>query len=241
ACDTLRTAADLLAAVEEETEVPRPLLELSGKLEGNICDDLIVVQHARDLVKKTSETYEGLSIKRGQSLVVRVERINPSRTWEVTFDTGPKGDWRTSYGFGFIASAFAQPERFVAKQIEGDGFRIEKEENRDRLDFIPALFLTWMSAEHELEDLVYSPSLGLGFDLRSPVVLGGLAFTYNHNISLNVGLAFHQQKRLAGQYNEGDVVRENLQSEQLHEEIYVVNPFFSFSIRSLSNPFKGSD
>jgi hypothetical protein len=66
------------------------------------------------------------------------------------------------------------------------------------MDFVPAIFFTWLPRKWENRSWAFSPVGGLGFDVSSPVVFVGGAAMFNQNLSFLAGGVFHQQKRLDG-------------------------------------------
>lgn len=78
---------------------------------------------------------------------------------------------------------------------------------------------------------------GLGYDLSDITVLGGIHITYYENITFNFGLAGKKTQLLRGMYSENDIISTNLETDQLHDKYFRINPFFGISFR-LDKPIR---
>jgi hypothetical protein len=183
-------------------------------------------------VRLIPDTYR---LDQGEELVVTITR-NP--TWITIFSTGPRGEWRTSYGFNFIPD---KDEIYFSKEAGEGEFEITRKGDGEDFDFAPSVFFTWLSRKQQQRDLAFGPVAGLGFDSDNPIVFGGITFSYNQNIQLNLGAVVHQQKRLNGTFEPNQIIAENLGSEELESTTYGINWFFGLSFRLDSNPFAGSE
>lgn len=199
---------------------------------------------AEKLISNTSKILERpFKLKSGERLEVTIIRSQKGETqtrqWKHIYRTGSRGKWNTSYAFSFIPNVITEETYFTAQKDSGV-FLITKEENRKVMDFAPSIFFTWTPSEKENNDFVFSLAGGLGFDFNDPVVFFGGGVHFNQNLGLIVGVAAHKQMRLLGKYSEGDTILTTLETSQLHEELYRVNPFISLSFRFKSNPFSNS-
>lgn len=241
-------AGSALSSVKDESGVRGPANSASAALaSAQPCQQVLegdertsldsAIRVADSLVAETVRELPGpVVLSRGEELVVTIRRQGTDRVWTVVYTTGARGEWRTSYGFNFIVNSISKPRSYYTEQVEG-GYVIRREENRRWMEFVPSIFLTWFPAAEAGRDSYLNPTVGLGFNLQSPVVFAGATIVYNQNVSLNAGLAAHRQRQLIGRYEAGDTVKDNLTSEQLHEELFRVNPFVSIAIRFGSNPF----
>jgi len=81
--------------------------------------------------------------------------------------------------------------------------------------------------------------LSLNFASETGIVnvMAGPSLLIADNVSLSGGLVFTQKNVLMGKYKDGDVVKENLEFDQLHDKKYMLEWFFSLAIRFDTNPF----
>lgn len=179
-------------------------------------------------------------LRPSQRLVVEVTR--GEKKWSFVFRTEPRGEWRTGYGFTFVPRVYPQ---YRTEQLEDDptNFVIQRERGNRRsdpmtnYDFLPSILFTWMPQEARYRNWNGGITAGLGYDLSSVAVFGGLSVTHNENVTFAGGLAIHQQPRLAPGFEPGDVVGDPLSSEALHEPRFGPNLFFGISFRFGKNPF----
>jgi hypothetical protein len=248
ACNALRAAAAPLlqaAATTTEAEVRSAVATVEPMLRTTECsaesghewaDALFRTVAAR--LGETRRTYRIAGLSGGDALVVRVVRLGTGTLWTKRFSTPARGEWQTTYGFAFPVTTWEFGSTPYVAEAAGDStYVITEGANRHWLDFAPTIFFQWLPSSALRSDVVRGPTVGLGFDLQAPALFGGYGWTYNQNISLNVGVALHQQRVLLGRYEAGDTIRENLTPDQLHESLYRIAPFLAVSIRALSNPF----
>ncbi len=220
-----------------ETEVEVAGLVQSARDRGrSLCSDDERPALNQQIDEKTTHTFRAVVLSMGERLVVQVSRIEGEETllWKTTYTTGPRGRWLTTYGVGFLPD---QDEEFFSESLGDGGFEIRGKEPAGGLDFVPAIFFTWLPRKWENRSWAFSPAGGLGFDVSNPVVFLGGAAMFNQNLSLLAGAVFHKQKRLDGQYQEGQILGEALTPDQLAVEPYHVNFFFAVAFRFGSNPF----
>jgi len=186
---------------------------------------------------KTVQTLHAVTLNAGQELEVVVD--DGKQKWTVIFTTGPRGTWRTMYGFMFTPN---RDETYFAK-AEGDKFRVTKQFVGEReYNFVPSVFWSWMPTAWESWWLTPSLTGGLGFDKSNPAVFLGGSFAYNHNIALVVGYVAQRQKRLNANYDPANLplVESALTGDQLSRDAYRPNVFFGVSFRFSANPFEAA-
>ena len=237
ACQELQAAITSMEAVDEEGTVPAATRELQRRRDG-ACDNSALIERANQLLSVTTRvTRDPIVVARGVDVRVTVTRLGSEAPWVALFETGSRGEWRTAYGFAFTIDPWNS--RYYAQATAvADSFIVTRERRTRWMDFVPTLFYSWMPQDGLNRSVSGGVTMGLGFDSSRPVVLAGGQMTYNQNISISLGGAFHAQDVLNGRYQEGGVLRENLGTEQLHERRYRLSPYISISLRSLTNPFQ---
>lgn len=85
--------------------------------------------------------------------------------------------------------------------------------------------------------MVVSITGGLGANDDEIAALFGLTFMFWQNLGLNAHVIGKNQKVLNGRYNEGDIISENLDFDQLHESRFNLHWGLSVSYRFKNNPF----
>lgn len=246
ACSGIPQAIRALAETTAEIDVPVAVAALSAQL--NTCDpktaeDSTLKLRGRRAIGATMWESE-VTIREGQTLTLRVVRSDDEeRRWARGYRTGSRGQWRSTYGFNFIANTFASDRRYWLQELDEtdqtpDGkYLIRSRRSGEYFNFVPSIFYTWMSADRELTDWSPSWTAGLGFDFQAPVVSMGYSATYNQNATVSVGLSLHQVTRLHEQYSVGQRLNELVGESALERNVYRANPYVAVTIRSLSNPF----
>jgi len=235
-CDKLQKKIAEILNVVEEASLPKLRQELN-ELINKTSSDCPVRKDAIELDKDMDITLYVKPLKKGETLQVIIKKIGTQKEWTATFNTGSKGVWRTSYGFAMVSNAFSK----AGKYYLDDSNRITKENNRTKIEFIPGIFFNWFPSSRALNSFSYGLSGGVGvnFNVEPVLFLGGSA-TYNHNISINIGLIGYNQSFLKGRYKEGEIINENNFDEEsgLHQRLFRINPFVGISFRFGENPFK---
>lgn len=155
------------------------------------------------------------------------------------YKTEKRGEWITTFGFNFI---YLTNNNTYFSEANSDGtFSIKEGQNKEKFVYQPSLMFTWVNKNNWGKSGNWKNGLsgGIGYNFKSSLsVFVGGSVLYNENITLTLGLAIHNQKRLSSKYMEGDIINENLDFDQLHSDYIRVNPFISLSFRLDKNPFK---
>jgi len=239
ACGEIETLINEINLLEDETALSHKIAELKYLLilQKNTCENYGT---AENLIARTETKFKIDDLQKSQTLTITVKRTNKEGKeleWIRIYKTPSRGRWITSYSFNFITQWGGKEMLFYTKNIGMDSFEITREHNRKWVDFVPGVTFTWLPACGMKKSLVCGWSGGIGFDLAKPVVYVGGSLIYNQNLSMTFGFAAQQVKQLHGKYNEGDLIRENLSTDQLIIEPYRVKPFVSLSLRFDKNPF----
>ncbi|MCD2260429.1 porin family protein [Psychroserpens luteolus] len=160
-------------------------------------------------------------------------------TFKYIYKTKARGQWRTTFGFNFIY--ITKQDTYFSKDIGDDSYMITEGTNRKKFDYHPTLMFTWLPNSYIKgnKNWQFGLSGGIGYDFDSSLsVFLGPSIIYNENITVSIGGAFHNQKRLLSQYTKNQVLNENLTFDQLHDDYIRFNPFVSISFRLDKNPFK---
>ena len=250
--ETWEAAKFNLMYEERESGIQSAKEAFYKNLENNCFDEIEKFKYRDSMSILTEFTAfpEGISVRAGDELVITIKRegnggMDKDFTWTTSYSfIKPEqssdyiSGWSISFGFAF-PFLFAMDETFFAKQIDTLDylFVIKEKNNNDVMRFIPAIFISWLPKQDKSTIWAHSLTGGFGFDLQDPSVFLGGSIIYNRILSLNYGIAVHKVFRLRGEYKKGDIVRENLEFDQLHEKVYRYNFFLGLSFRFSSDPF----
>ena len=177
--------------------------------------------------------------------------------------TAPQpSQWLVFYGANFINTADQQFYSNANAGTKPATYTITRQANRSSRQFAPSVSFMWLPAQNfacdaahwlggcvgraaawrgETSDIFGGLSAGLGFgtsnNTANPVVFLGYGVGWGYNVLVAAGVAMHQEKRLVGQYNSGQVISENLTPDQLAQSAYRPGFFIGIAFRFGSNPF----
>jgi hypothetical protein len=232
-CPELAAAAKGVGAAADEAAVSAAANRVRTFLDAGGCADAEVVDAARDTLNAT--VYDNLpdqfAVPGGRELEVIVERVEGTtvqRTWTSLFRTAMPGAWGALSTLAFVPT---QDDEYFMKQEAADSFVITRKADRRTADIVPAVLFTWAPAGRENSPRLWSIAGGLGFDSSNPLVMLGASVTFYRNLGITAGLVGHRQRRLVGNYEVGQKIKENLTAEQLHQNTYAPNLFVGVHYR----------
>lgn len=162
-------------------------------------------------------------------VITIVREGNPGRKWQLVLTHSSAGEWRVSYGFTFVKN---RDKRYFseADATQQGKFKIVRQADRERADFIPSIFFSWHGTGRR-----WGPGFGLGYDLESPALFLGTGWKYRQNIMVTGGLAIHGRQELKGRYDPNDSIGENLGEDQLTERSFTPNIYLGATFRFGAN------
>ena len=187
------------------------------------------------------------TLKAGQELVVTVERPGaegqPAVKWVKTFTTGPRGQWRATYGFAVAFTRLSAGKGIMEKQraffleTVKDTTRIRDRKDRSGADLVAAVLFHFMPTDAESRTFVGGPNAGISFDGTNPSIMGGYGWTYEQNVNLSFGLIARREAVLFPKYDVGQIVPSDLDEKQLTEMKLRVRPYVVLTLRLSTSPF----
>jgi hypothetical protein len=237
-CSTIKKLdADIVAATEESS-LPNLRKQLEEALKDPSCVDAGLRKHATDLLASLDWVSDPIAVTDGDSVHVVITRKREKVadvTWDVTFATRPPGEFQAVYGFAFLPS---NDRTYTARPATNGTYTIVRDHDRTTADFAPVVFFQWIPAKSPGQN-IWPPNFtaGIGFDRDNISVYGGLTAVFHRNIGIAAGIAMQKEKRLAGQYKDGDIIKDNLTADQLSKTTYAPNLFIALTFRFGSQPF----
>ena len=227
------------AAVAESATVQAEIEKLHPE-----CSREIAARFAREL-RSTTATIDlsGYVLAAGEQLTITITRADPlpAKTWTFVLLAPRAGQWLTTWGFTFGQD---RDQRFYLTPGDDGTFTVTPEEKHDKGDLrlIPSVFFHWLPRKDENANWSVSPlTAGLGISKEAPAVMVGMSLTRRQNVSIIGGGMLARATRLNGVYKDGQVLKENLTTDKLHDTTYRAGLFISLAIRFDKNPFGGGD
>ncbi|MBC6995902.1 hypothetical protein QWY85_17200 [Neolewinella lacunae] len=244
-CDKIKGLHSLLLGAAKEEDLP--------KLRGQIIDTLKTLYsnsvnascetEVRELNALMTKAQSFLSIgvsklRAGQTLHVDITRFGGEKVvdWNFVYRTPSRGQWQTTFGLSLRPYLISEQESYFLTPVDSL-FRIDEAKPNDWFDLLPTIFFNWVPAEKSGTGLRTGISGGFGLNVSQPSVYLGVGFSYHQNLHLSIGLTAHEQRVLAGQYATDRLLKEIVNTEDLYDNAYRLNPFLNLSFRFSSNPF----
>lgn len=245
ACMDLIREVDLILKERSEKMLKIRKDRVEKMLKSDSCDQ--VSQIARSTIKATSIS-QYFSIRPGQTITVKLKRTENGETTEYVLKIKSPYTYKIVTGPGLMATFPLQyiPLYFSEPLNDGSGkYKISEQRkptNYESFAPAPSIIVT----VYRFEPICYSNSCYKGINIRNSFrgsIMGGIGLsnqkglygmfgyglTHISGLNLSVGFAYLPTKRLAGQYTEGQIVSENLTSDQLHTDIHTFRPFVNLS------------
>ena len=219
-----------------EEEIPKLRRQVNAALIS--CDKQAVKVAITSIIDQTTVAVDDLTVTVPAEARIPVVVSSGGSTWQLTLTSVSRGRWQTMFGWVFSPD---RDEEYFAESLEDGSFTVRRRERRERsLTSLPAVFWTWLPADQAFRAFQHGPTAGLGVTVGEtsarPSVFGGYSLRYNQNIGVVVGVAFYSHKRLDSRYSVDQVIKENLESEQLNRGSIRPNVFFGLTLRFGSDP-----
>ena len=202
------------------------------------CNDSDTTAFAKETIADTVKEYtidKASAPGADEGVLVQITRPGATTDWRVDLHAAGRGKFLGTYGLAVGPNL----DKTYHSAAESNGkFLITRDFHRDNGQLTPAVLFSWLPRARVLSDWVFSPTVGLGFDLSQLAGFLGYSATYNRNIGLSAGIAVQRVQRLKGKYHEGQEVGENLDPADLASRPYHPNAFVAITIRSVTAPFK---
>jgi hypothetical protein len=243
----IKQFSDTFSGLTESTE-PNPLPALSDG------DRLVITVKRSNII--TASTQLGTVCGRDKMTLTADgsgRHTIPERIlgpWQI--DVGKtQAQWLTFYGFNFASSG---NQDYFSKTNTGTNpttYTITRKTSTHGSAFSPSVYFIRIPGDDGFNDwakivgwrsgdLMGGLTAGVGFDFDKPTLFLGYGFGWGYNVMLTAGVVMHKEDRLNGQYAAGQVVAENLTSDQLIDSTYKPRAYVGLAFRFGSNPFSSS-
>ena len=251
-CSAIEDAISTLESENMESKIPNEISTLKKEIaqarKANICTDAIT--EGELAIKGTRDQYalsSHLRIGPGDTIKVIVTRnkseLVDEAKWTYIFAAEEVNHAKIFYGFSYLfANALTNFPTYYSQSNEaGDGYTITRThaETKNVLKNIsPTIMYSYMFFRNQNAPFKFGLTGGFMADLNNPAVCFSPSVIIGDNFSLNAGLAVAQKDQLKGQYAIGQLLKDNLDFDQLHSKVWSYDIFFSVAFHFNSNPFK---
>lgn len=239
---------DLIANLDSEDDEAKikTLVDNGRKLITKLGND----NCATILKKSIDETEQIISIpfivQNNQVITLSVNKVDKTDKsigkWSYTLKTPEKSRWLIHYGLTYTPSLISKVDHYHAFADTSVANRYTINKNNDNgpkaWENISATINFTYPFHGDSRN--FDGGFTAGFGINAGLELSGhagLSAIIGENVILSTGIAFMQKQKLKGQYKEGQIIKENLSFDALHEKVWVPEVFFTIGFRFGSNPF----
>lgn len=224
-------------------------VDLGNKLIPNLTDSKCIAS----LKASIAETEQVIPIpyaplKNNQVITLTVTKIdtdgNPvgGGKWTFVLKTPEKSRWLVHYGLTYTPSIISKTDHYysLADTSMANKFTITRENDNGPKPWenISATinFTYPFHADPKGFDLGFTAGFGLsaGLEISGQA---GLSMIIGDNVILGSGIVMMQKYKLMGRYKNGQIIKENLNFDGLHDKVWLPELYFTLGFRFGNNPF----
>lgn len=239
---------NIITSVSEDSV--KKYVDLANELIPNLsdvtCKNLLKSSIVRTQIKM-SIPYAPL--KNNQVITVTITKVdketgNPVEDgkWTFVLKTPEKSRWLVHYGLTYTPSIISKTDHYysLADTNVANKFTITKENNngpRPWENISATINFTYpFHADPKGVDLGFTAGFGLsaGLELSGQA---GLSMIIGDNVILGSGIVMMQKYKLMGKYKNGQIIKENLEFNSLHDKVWLPELYFTLGFRFGNNPF----
>ncbi len=186
-------------------------------------------------------------LKNNQTITITINKYkkdqkDPLSTWTFILKTEDKTRWLVHYGLTYTPSAISKVNHYyaLADTSVANRYSVNKNNNNGPKAWENISATINFTYPFHGDSRGFDGGFTAGFGINAGLELSGhagLSAIIGDNIILGTGIAFMQKQKLKGQYKEGQIIKENLSFEALHEKVWLPEIFFTIGFRFGSNPF----
>ena len=204
----------------------------------------------KDVKRRQNEFIAGL--RKNQVINLTIIRFDAAgttkeKTWEVILETETEASpWLTHFGLTYAPPIISKTKSYYSKAdpVEASKYAITEKHNNDHDAWdnisVTVNFTYPFSSKPKHFDAGFTAGFGLNPDLQLSGH-AGLSAIIGTNVIISSGVVLMQKYRLKGEFESGQVIKENLSYDALHEKVWRPEVFFTIGFRFAKNPFGGSD
>ena len=187
-------------------------------------------------------------LKNNQVITLTVTRVEKDgkqvddKKWVFVLKTPEKSRWLIHYGLTYAPSIISKTNHYyaLADTSVANRYTITKENKNGPKPWENISATINFTYPFHAEPQGFDGGFTAGFGLSTGLNLSGhagLSMIIGDNVILCTGIAMMQKYRLKGKYKDGQVIKENLEFDGLHEKVWLPELYFTIGFRFGSNPF----
>ena len=171
-----------------------------------------------------------------------IKGSSDSSQWSYILKTPEKTRWLVHYGLTYAPSLISKVDHFhsLADTSAANRYTITKDNNNGPKPWDNISATINFTYPFHGDSRGFDGGFTAGFGISTGLGLSGhagLSAIIGDNVIISSGVALMQKYKLKGDYKEGQIIKENLSSDALHEKVWLPEIFFTIGFRFGSNPF----
>lgn len=192
-------------------------------------------------------------LKENQVITLTVTKVDKDgkqvgdSKWTFVLKTPEKSRWLIHYGLTYAPSVISKTNHYysLADTSVANRYTITKENKNGPRPWENISATINFTYPFHSEPRGFDGGFTAGFGLSAGLELSGqagLSMIIGDNVIVGTGIAMMQKYKLNGKYKEGQIIKENLDFNALHEKVWLPELYFTIGFRFGNNPFaKKSD
>jgi len=221
-----------LFKTKNESEIPIIL----SKIRRLYTDECPVLNGARyeDYEKATVEEMGPFDVYKDEDILLTYHRKdkNETKEWKFEWKARQKDHWLIHFGFSFIKKnqdLYYLKENKKEDKKEEMKYTITKQRSSKGYDYLPSLMYTYYNDDWlNISSFQSAVTVGLNFKNDLISIFLGPSMILAKNLLLTAGINVGKVSELKGKYSENQIVRTNIDKDDLYEDVYKAR--FHFTI-----------
>jgi hypothetical protein len=188
-------------------------------------------------------------LKNNQVITVIITKVdkengNPVKDgkWTFVLKTPEKTRWLVHYGLTYTPSIISKTDHYysMADTSVANKFTVTKENNNGPKPWENISATINFTYPFHADSRGFDGGFTAGFGLSAGLELSGqagLSMIIGENVILGSGMVMMQKYKLMGKYKEGQIIKENLDFNSLHDKVWLPELYFTLGFRFGNNPF----
>jgi hypothetical protein len=248
-CTDLENATGILKAEPSEASVPSDITSIQSAISNaNATTCANDIKDATATINSTKSIYAlspKIVIGSGDQIIITITKDSKNK-WVYDYKATQVNHVIVFYGFTYVPDLLTSFPNYYAKQLDTGGkYQISRMNGNTKNVFqniSPTVMFTYRFFKNEEDQFKFGLTGGFTYNTQTLGALFGPSLVIGNVISINTGISFLQKYALDGQYQEGQIISDNLTFDQLHTKIWTYDLYFSigFNIPSLFNNKSGT-
>lgn len=233
-CLTLANDVSNLEAETDESKIPGEIKTIRNDIQAAgtaACASYVAAANAAIAATTEPRAVIPIVIKGGDELDITITEGN--KVWTYKYVTEQINHVIVYYGFTYVPDLLTSFPNYYTQQQSDGTYMISRMHGNNKNIFqniSPTVMFTYRFFDTEDQSFKLGLTGGFTYNTQSLGALFGPSLVIGDVITLNTGLTAIQKYTLLGQYTESQIIKDNLSFNQLHNQIWTFDVFFSIGL-----------